>query len=61
VTFLGFGAVERFQPEQITALARQLQTVADRAQEEPCAWHSEMLRPLTGPQPFTARWDGPRP
>jgi len=53
VTFLGFGRVERFQPEQIAALQRQLQAVVDRAREEPCAWHSEMLRPLTGPQPFT--------
>jgi predicted unusual protein kinase regulating ubiquinone biosynthesis (AarF/ABC1/UbiB family) len=60
VTFLGFGSVRRFQPEQIAALQRHIQAVVDhdvkelpRIYAEECAWHSEILRLLTSPQPFT--------
>jgi predicted unusual protein kinase regulating ubiquinone biosynthesis (AarF/ABC1/UbiB family) len=56
VTFLDFGSVKRFQPEQIAALQRHIQAVVDHDVKElrrNCAWHSEILRPLTGPQPFT--------
>jgi predicted unusual protein kinase regulating ubiquinone biosynthesis (AarF/ABC1/UbiB family) len=60
VTFLDFGSVKRFQPEQIAALQRHVQAVVDhdvkelpRIYAEECAWHNEILRPLTGPQPFT--------
>jgi len=74
VTFLDFGFVKRFRPEQIAALQRQVQAVVDhdakellRLYAQECAmkpgtemdqrglyaWHSKMLRPLTGPQPFT--------
>jgi len=60
VTFLDFGSVKRFQPEQIAALQRHIQAVVDhdvkelpRIYAEECAWHSEILRPLTSPQPFT--------
>jgi predicted unusual protein kinase regulating ubiquinone biosynthesis (AarF/ABC1/UbiB family) len=74
VTFLDFGSVKRFQPEQIAALQRHIQAVVDHDVKELrriyaeecvmkpgtemdrrglCAWHSGILRPLTGPQPFT--------